>query len=145
MSKAIEKYVGKCVYREILDEEFNKIVVSFSFHNSQQNLEAYFINVEFEPLGMVGQGEGWIWWSTDIHETDLLVFIKNFIGCSLDEIKCLPDYEKYYYGYYEFDDKDGKQSSLFENKYLGGFLFLPQLPNGTVWRIAPEAYKETIL
>jgi hypothetical protein len=76
---------------------------------------------------MVGQGE-WIWWSTDIHETDLLVFIKNFIGCSLDEIKCLPDYEKYYYGYDEFDDKDGKQSSLFENKYLGGFLFLPQLP-----------------
>lgn len=145
MNKFIEKYVGKGIYREMLHDPFNEIVVSLSFHNSRQNAENYLINVEFEPLGMVGQGEGWIWWSTDINETDLLVFIKDFTGRNLDQIECPYDCEKYCYDYNAFDDEGGKQSSLFENKYLGGYLFLPKLPNGTVWRIAPEAYKETIL
>ncbi|WP_044184120.1 hypothetical protein [Phytobacter massiliensis] len=141
MTEFVKKNAGKCIYREILNETFDKIVVSLSFHRSPQSTEKYLINVEFEPLGMVGQGEGWIWWSTDVQVNDLLEFIRRFIGYDPDKIEYLPDYEKYFYADCISHDEEGKQSCLFENEYMGGYPFLPNLPDKTVWRIAPEVYK----
>ncbi|VFS52595.1 hypothetical protein [Budvicia aquatica] len=49
------------------------------------------VEVEFEPLGMVGEGEGWLWRSSRMSLFEVESFINEFIGMNLSELVELPD------------------------------------------------------
>ncbi|PHI31732.1 hypothetical protein [Budvicia aquatica] len=135
----MKKLSSKLLYREKISDELNEIIVSLKFFYITD--DEFEVEVEFEPLGMVGEGEGWLWRSSRMSLFEVESFINEFIGMNLSELVELPDSEKYCYYEGELFDKNGMQSLLFEEKYFAGYLLLPKLPDGSIWKKKPSFVK----
>lgn len=139
----MKRLSSKLLYREKVSDELSEIIASLRFfYISDDEFE---VEVEFEPLGMVGNGEGWIWHSSKMSLSEVEHFINEFMGINFNELPNLPDSEKYFYYEGALFDENGMQSFLFEEKYLSGYLLLPKLPGGTVWERKPSFLKTEII
>lgn len=68
-----------CVFRERL-EELELFVVSFYIMGKPGS---YVLSVEFDPIDMVDDGEGWVWHSGPMTMTTLVDVLEQHLGADL--------------------------------------------------------------
>lgn len=129
-----------CVHRDIISNELNEIVKSIYITNSDNG--NYSLEVEFDPTGMVGQGDGWIWNTapTSLDKIVEILDVHNKIKISEWDIVITDNICEVLFN--ETDEHNALfQNELFEEKYDSGLLLLPDLLGYVKWENMPYTYK----
>ncbi|AEN66825.1 hypothetical protein Entas_4120 [Enterobacter soli] len=134
----IQKINGKYIYKEPVSIEFDEIILSIIIHVS---FDGGAVELEFDPLGMVNQGEGWRWVSEKMSGDQIRKFIIDFVGVDILEITVFPSYEKYWCDITP-SEKATQQSILFDSKLKGGEILFPPLPKNIKWKTWPGKYTD---
>lgn len=116
-----------CIFREQL-ERLSLFVMSYYIMGKPG---AYVLSVEFDPIDMVENGEGWVWQSQPMDMTALINILEQHLGRPVDDWENVTKS-----GRLSFHD-DGIDNNLYQQQEsifkcemkLGESL----LPNGLVW------------
>ncbi len=121
-----------CVFREQL-EGLNLLVMSFYIMGKP---DAYVLSVEFDPIDMVDDGEGWVWHSQPMDMTTLINSLEQHLKCSINGWENITKSGRL--SFYDDDvDNDLYQQQEYAFKHelkLGEAL----LPKGVVWAKRPD-------
>ncbi|NHZ99753.1 hypothetical protein [Massilia sp. CCM 8734] len=131
--KEIESYVSLgsrrtvCVYRERLTD-INLYVISVYISGKPGN---YCVSVEFDPITMVDEGEGWKWRSEPMKLEPIIGLLEEFIGKDIAEWENATRSARFEYFTCDADDRENKeQDAAFAAIRFGE----ERLPPGFVWR-----------
>ncbi|UOD30892.1 hypothetical protein INH39_03925 [Massilia violaceinigra] len=132
----IEKYVSLgsrrtiCAYRERLPD-IDLYVMSIYITGKPGN---YSVSVEFDPVTMVDEGEGWMWHSESMQLEKIIELLEKFNGKDISEWENVTKSGRLEYFTCESNDLVSKeQDSAFEAIRFGE----KRLPEGFVWRTTP--------
>lgn len=121
-----------CIYREVL-EELGFFVMSFYIMGKPGR---FVLSVEFDPIDMVDDGDGWIWQSEPMELPALIWLIERYMN------KPIADWENVTksgrLSFYEEDIDQAKyieQEKVFKSNLKLGKLLLPE---GLVWSKCPD-------
>ena len=130
-----------CVRRGVLAGDLNEIVQSIYITNVDDN--SYLIEVEFEPTGMVGQGDGWIWHTSEMTIAEIVFILENYFHEKISEWTIISiDSFSEQSNYPPSKSIGNIQDILFEDKYDCGHVLLPFLYNYGHWRKKPYTYNK---
>ena len=134
--KEIEKYISVgarssvCVYRKIV-ENLDLFVMSVSITGK---LNHCIVCVEFDPIDMVDEGEGWVWHS---ETTDLFLIVKLLEEFAGLEIQKWENFTKSGRLQYFNGDIDMELYERQENLFKAGGCGEEYLPKGFIWKTKP--------
>ncbi len=111
-----------CVYREEVTE-VPLIIMSLYITGSRDD---YMLTAEFDPIDMIDNGEGWVWYS-EFTDINLLVEkLEVFMNAKIDSWENITKTGKLAESFLDVDNDDYlKQEEMFLNKFSIGKVFLP--------------------
>lgn len=142
----IKKYVqlssmnSICVHRDRVSNELDEIIMSVTI-SSGNNRELFELWIEFDPITMVGEGDGWQWRTTGMELKVLVGILEEYLNQSLSDWDNVTKSGKLENYDGELFDTEDIQGDLFEEKYDSGFKLLPELPDGVSWWLRPYKYE----
>lgn len=135
-AKEIENYVSLgsrrtiCVFRDRL-ADIDLYVMSIYITGKPGN---YSVSVEFDPVSMVDEGEGWKWRSEPMQLEKIIELLEKFIGKDIAEWENVTKSGRLEYFTCDPDELANKeQYAAFEAIRFGEM----KLPTGFAWRITP--------
>ncbi|MBR9729633.1 hypothetical protein ACFOD0_15295 [Shewanella intestini] len=120
-----------CVFRERL-EAIGLFVVSFYIMGKPGS---YVLSVEFDPIDMVDDGEGWVWHSRPMAMTALVDVLERHLGIDLTGWENVTKSGRLSFFDGEIDNElYQQQESRFKTEFKLGKTLLPK---GIVWEKTP--------
>lgn len=121
-----------CVFRETL-EAIGLFVVSFYIMGKPG---AYVLSVEFDPIDMVDDGEGWIWQSEPMELTKLIGILEEHLKAPIDDWENITKSGRLSFSDKEIDSEEYRvQEEIFKSELRFGEVLLPE---GIVWINRPD-------
>ena len=134
----ITKYVSTgsrslvCVFREQL-EKLSLLVVSFYIMGKPGE---YVLSVEFDPVDMVDDGEGWVWHSQPMDMMTLINVLEQHLKCPISDWENVTKSGRL--SFYD-EDVDNNLYQQQENMFKGDIkLGEVLLPKGVTWAKRPD-------
>jgi hypothetical protein len=134
----IENYVATgsrslvCVFRDTLDA-LGLFVVSFYIMGKSG---AYVLSVEFDPIDMVDDGEGWIWQSEPMELSKLVGIIEQHLKAPISDWDNVTKSGQLSFHDKEIDNEQYRaQEKIFKSELRLGEVLLP---GGIVWKNRPD-------
>ena len=133
----IESYISTgsrsqiCIFREKL-KNLDLFVVSFYISGKPSG---YVISIEFDPIDMVDDGEGWVWQSEPMHIDNLIAKFESHLGVDISHWENVTKSGRLSVFDCDIDNSVYQdQETIFkEEKLLGRSL----VPKGVVWTKRP--------
>jgi hypothetical protein len=121
-----------CVFRETL-ETLGLFVVSFYIMGKPA---AYVLSVEFDPIDMVDDGEGWIWQSEPMELSKIVGIIERHLKVPVSDWDNVTKTGKLSFHDQEIDNEQYQfQEKIFKSELRLGEVLLP---DGIVWEKRPD-------
>jgi len=121
-----------CIFREQI-ERLNLFIESFYIMGKPG---AYVLSVEFDPIDMVDEGEGWIWHSEPMDITELVNILERDLDKPVEKWENVTKLGHLSSCDEEIDnDLYLQQEEIFRNELKMGEALLPK---GIVWNKRPE-------
>jgi hypothetical protein len=121
-----------CIFRETL-ETLGLFVVSFYIMGKHG---AYILSVEFDPIDMVDDGEGWIWQSEPMELSKLVGIIEQYLEMPISDWENITKTGRLAFHDKVIDNEEYQaQERIFTNELRFGEVLLPC---GVVWVNRPD-------